>query len=230
MDGRPERRGANVGLTALMVGLGIFLAVLGWASWGLYRRAAGFLDRPSSILSLPKRETATPSVMAAPAMIQRLRSASELTTAIHQLQTVVTVSQDRQVGDFTVGSTELLYVAIGEVRAGIDLAELDASSFTQEGGRLVVRLPAPRILDKKIDVEKSYVYDLRRSLFGPLDPTLQSQAEKAALDQIWRAACEGGLMARANERAALTVETLLADTGHAEVRAIARPAAAGECP
>jgi hypothetical protein len=26
------------------------------------------------------------------------------------------------------------------------------------------------------------------------------------------------------------VETLLADTGHAEVRAIARPAAAGECP
>ena len=86
------------------------------------------------------------------------------------------------------------------------------------------------ILDRKIDVDKSYVYDVDRSLFGPIDPSLQSQAEQHALEQVLRSACEGGILAQANERGALAVEKLLETAGYDEVVVITRPASPGECP
>lgn len=94
---------------------------------------------------------------------------------MHDLQTVVTVKQDRRLGDLTVGSTKLLYVGIGQVRGGIDLAELTEADFSAEAGRLTVRLPAPRILDK-LDVEL-LVYDQRRSL-GPLDAACRARPRR----------------------------------------------------
>lgn len=225
---RPD--GLRSAKVALFLGLTLFLATLAYLALGFYQRVTGLLDRPSQILNLSPAPTATAAVMPGAAMVLRLKGVSELTTAVHDLQTVVTVRQDRQLGSVTVGSTELLYVGIGQVRGGIDLGELTEASFIVEGERLTVELPAPRILDKKLDVERSYVYDQRRSLLGPLDPSLQGQAERSALEQIWRGACEAGVLKAANERAALAVRTLLTDAGYAELSVRTREPAEGECP
>jgi hypothetical protein len=225
---RPD--GLRRAKSAVLLGLTLLLATLAYVALGLYEKVSAVLDHPARILNLAPSATATAAVMPGAALALRLRGASELTTAVHDLQTVVTVKQDRQLGGMTLGSTELLYVGIGQVRGGIDLADLGESAFQAEGSRLTVRLPAPRILDKKLDVERSYVYDQRRSLLGPLDPTLQGQAEKAALEQIWRGACEAGILRSANERAALTVRTLLEDAGYDQVLVQTQEPAEGECP
>lgn len=234
--------GRMAGIYALLA-VGTLALLLSYVGWTIYQRWQGVLDRADeridqitdfelpSILPTP-RPTPTPYIETASVMAQRLRGASELTTAIYTMDTVTTASQDRMLGQLTVGTTELIYVAHGQVRAGIELAEIGTEDIDAdvEAGRLVVRLPAPRILDRKIDVEKSYVYDLDRSLFGPVDPTLQTQAEGYALEQIWRSACENGILAQANERGSLAVEKLLETAGYDEVVVITSPAHSDECP
>ncbi|MCB0217219.1 MAG: DUF4230 domain-containing protein [Caldilineae bacterium] len=232
--------GQMAGVFALF-GVGALALVLAAVAWGLYQRGQGLLQRADELMSegpriaLPSilptpRPSPTPYLETTQVMAQRLRGASELTLAIYSLDTVTSASQDRKLGELTIGSTELLYVAHGQVRAGIELAEIGAEDMQVEAGRLIVRLPAPRILDRKIDVDKSYVYDVDRSLFGPIDPSLQSQAEQHALEQVLRSACEGGILAQANERGALAVEKLLETAGYDEVVVITRPASPGECP
>ena len=150
---RPD--GLRRAKSAVLLGLTLLLATLAYVALGLYQKVSAVLDHPARILNLAPSATATAAVMPGAALALRLRGASELTTAVHDLQTVVTVKQDRQLGGMTLGSTELLYVGIGQVRGGIDLADLGESAFQAEGSRLTVRLPAPRILDKKLDVERS---------------------------------------------------------------------------
>lgn len=213
--------------------VGAFFVVLSLAAAGLYRRAARLLEDPGAAIrgvASTTLATATPQVLAGPALLLRLQGASELTTALHDLQTVVEVEQERRLGDFTVGSTRLLYVGVGRVRAGIDLSLLGPDAFREGSEGLTVHLPAPRILDKKLDVERSYVFDQERSLLGPLDPTLQSQAERAALEQILLAACAQGILPAAAERAELAVRLLLQDAVPGPVQVRVAPADADECP
>jgi hypothetical protein len=92
-----------------------------------------------------------------------------------------------------------------------------------------VKLSAPRIHDAKIDVDKSYVYDLKKSLLGPADQEIQSRAERFALQKILAAACSEGILDQANERAALTVRTLLETAGYRSVVVQTRAAAPGSC-
>jgi hypothetical protein len=232
--------GRSAGIFAL-VGLGLLGITLSLVTWRVYQQGQGLFQRADDLLSegprisLPRilptaKPSPTPALVSTAILAARLRGASELTTAIYTLETVTSASQDRRLGELTIGRTELLYVAHGQVRAGVELSEIAPDSMTVEGRRLVVRLPAPRILDRKIDIDKSYVYDVDRSLFGPIDPTLQSQAERFALEKILSEACAGGILAEANERGGLAVEKLLESAGYDEVVVITQPAAPSECP
>lgn len=232
--------GRSAGLFAL-VGLGLLGITLSLVTWRIYQQGQGLFQRAEDFvtegprIALPRilptaKPTPTPALVSTAVLAARLRGASELTTAIYTLETVTSASQDRQLGELTIGRTELLYVAHGQVRAGIELADLGPEAMSVEGRRLIVRLPAPRILDRKIDIDKSYVYDIDRSLFGPIDATLQSQAERFALEKILSEACSGGILAEANERGSLAVEKLLEAAGYDEVVVISQPAAPGECP
>jgi hypothetical protein len=172
-------------------------------------------------------------VLLAPTVIvQRLRGASDLTTAISTIETVVDASQDRTFGPFTVGRTRLLYLAHGDVRAGVDLGAITEGDVAIDAaaGTVEVRLPPPRILDKKVDVARSRVYDLDESLLAPAAPELQTQAERLALDRILQAACEGGILAEANRRAETTVAALLGSASPYAVRVTTQAPPPGECP
>ncbi|WP_228015253.1 DUF4230 domain-containing protein [Synechocystis salina] len=65
-------------------------------------------------------------------VVQQIRAVSELTTTIFAMETVVPTSQERQWGNFTLGRTDLLYIGYGEVRAGIDLAQMNERSIQQK--------------------------------------------------------------------------------------------------
>jgi hypothetical protein len=153
-------------------------------------------------------------------VVQQIRAVSELTTTIFAMETVVPTSQKRQWGNVTLGRTDLLYIGYGEVRAGIDLAQINERSIEQKGESLIVTLPPPQILDQKIDVERSRIYHYDRGFLnlGPdTAPELQSLAQRQTLAKITAAACDQGILDQANQKAEVALASLLKGIGHQQV-------------
>ncbi|MEM8637691.1 MAG: DUF4230 domain-containing protein [Cyanobacteria bacterium P01_G01_bin.54] len=175
---------------------------------------------------------AEPEVESPTLIVQSIREASELTTAVYSLETIVPTSQDRVWGDVVLGQTKLLYIAYGEVRAGIDLSQLQPADVDIREDELVVQLPPPQILDRAIDVSRSDVYDYDRGFLnlGPdVAPELQTLAAREALAKLDVAACEQDILAQANAKAQLAITELLTLSGYENVRVeAAEPADCGE--
>ena len=155
-------------------------------------------------------------------VVEQIRMASELTTAVFTMEAVVPAKSDRKLGDYTIGQTNLLYIAYGEVSAGVDLGEIEPAdvSASEEGTSITLRLPPPQILNDKIDIDRSDVYDYDRGFMnlGPdRAPQLTSLAQQEAMTKIKTAACEQDILQQANERAQLVVTQLLKSAQFDEV-------------
>lgn len=165
-------------------------------------------------------------------MVQKVREASELTTASFTMQAVVPTEQDATVSGFTIGTTKLLYVAYGEVQAGVDLSQLTEQSVQTSGDTIQIQLPPPKILNSKIDVNKSQVYDYNRGFLGlgpDVAPDLQTKAQQEALQKIVQAACEADILQKASDRAKFVVSQLLNTAGYKAVTVEALPIPASAC-
>jgi hypothetical protein len=149
------------------------------------------------------------------------------------MEAIVPTRQDRELAGFVVGTTKLLYIAYGEVQAGVDLEQLQPQDVVVKGEMIQIRLPPPRILDAKIDVTRSQVYDYDRGLLGlgpDVAPDLQTSAERQALEKIVATACREGVLQKANERAQQVVSQLLSTTGYPQVVITTQPPLAETCP
>ncbi|NJL01056.1 MAG: DUF4230 domain-containing protein [Spirulinaceae cyanobacterium SM2_1_0] len=175
---------------------------------------------------------AQPEIDPSTAIVQQIRHASELTTAVMAMETVIPTRKDRKLGELRVGTTRLLYIARGEVEAGIDLSQVAETDVTIMGDTVQVQLPPPQILDSQLDLERSQVYDYDRGFLslGPdAAPELQTLAQQATLERMVRAACQQGLLDRANERAEIVIAQLLNLSGQVNVEAIATPPDPATC-
>lgn len=208
---------SGVLLTALLFGI------------GMWRSGVRFWDGVTGIFNLEQPE---PEVDVRSLVVKQVRGASELTTSVFTMESVVPARQERQLAGYTVGATTLLYIAYGEVRAGVDLAELDASDVKVVEDKVTLELPAPRILDKKIDVTRSQVYDYDRGFLGlgpDVAPQLQTLAQQETLKKIVTTACSQGILEKANDRAELVVSKLLNTSDYKEVEVRTQPAVPGSC-
>lgn len=186
------------------------------AGLAFIRSGSQFMEGVKMALTLsPPEETVdVPTVV-----VEKVRNVSELTTAVFTMEAVVPAQSDRKLGEVTIGQTNLLYVAYGEVRAGVDLEKLERADVTTglEGSAIKLTLPPPEILDKKIDVTRSNVYDYNRGFLnlGPdRAPQLQALAQQEAIARIESAAlCEQAILTQANERADLVITQLLTTAG-----------------
>jgi hypothetical protein len=203
--------------------LGIIIGI------GLWRSGEQFLDGIKMALTPqpPQEEVDVRTVV-----VQEVRGASELTTAVFAMEAVVPASSTRTIGNYEVGTTTLIYVAYGEVRAGVDLSEVTPEDVRVSDTTLRVMLPPPRILDSKLDVSRSDVYDYSRGFLGlgpDRAPELQDQAQEAALQKVMTAACEEGILQEASDRAELVVAQLLNNTGYDTIEIESRPPAESGC-
>lgn len=198
--------------------------------WGWWRGGSRFVDQLRSLFALTEPQ---PEVDVESLVVQQVRGASELTTAIFAMQAVVPTKRDRTLGGYVVGSTTLLYLAYGEVRAGVDLSPLTRADVQIVNKTLRLRLPPPRILDSKIDVNRSRVYDYDRGFLGlgpDVAPDLQEAAQRQTLEEIVAAACHQRVLQEANQRAQLAVSQLLATAGYQQVVVETQPPDAASCP
>lgn len=159
-----------------------------------------------------------PQIDARTIVLQRVQGLSELTTAVLAMESVVPTSRDRTLGEYVIGTTRLLYIAHGEVRAGIDLSQLTADDIRVDEDSIQIQLPPPKILDRKIDVERSQIYDYDRGFLG-LGPDaaaeLQTLAQRETLADLVDAACDHDLLQEANARAIAVLSQLLETTNPA---------------
>lgn len=195
------------------ISLIILLAILG--IWHTGNRALNFIG------SLVKFHPVEPKVEALNPIVQRLRNIQELSTTVLNTETIVPASAERKIGEFPLATTRLLYIARGEIRAGIDLAELEYSDVKVNNNQLEINLPAAKILDSKIDVNRSRVYDYDRGFLnlGPdVAPQLQTAAQQKTLTEMVNTACREGILNQANSEAKETIAQIFASTNYQEVK------------
>lgn len=144
------------------------------------------------------------------AVLEQLRGASELTTAISTVQVNVELTRQNQVFGLEVGRTTVYYQANGVVRAGIDLSELQPSAVRQEGAFVTLVLPRPRILDAKIDPDKSKLVAVDSQNWAPnVQAELQDEAPRKALPEIVEAACETGILDKATQQSEVVLSQVV---------------------
>lgn len=227
---RPQPASIVRSLSNAVVGSAVILALLMGA--GLWRSGDRFFDGLRLMLTPP--EPPAPEVDVRSVVVQQVRGASELTTAIFAMEAVVPATSDRSLGGYVIGSTKLLYVAYGEVRAGVDLSQITADSIRLDPATssLEITLPPAKILDSKLDLSRSNVFDYDRGFLGlgpDNAPQLQELAQQEALAKIVQAACSESILQEANSRAELAVRQLLSTAGFETVTVITQPAAEPIC-
>ena len=160
----------------------------------------------------------TPTIIPDPVtIIHEVRSLSRLETASYTVEKVITAESGQGPFAFLFGD-QLILVAHGQVIAGVDLGKMGEDDIViTDNGAVIVTLPPAEILVVKLDNQKSYVYDRDTGLIG-VNPALETEARKAAEEEILNAALEDGILEIAQRNAETYVLKLILALGFREVR------------
>lgn len=152
-------------------------------------------------------------VISSNVVIKQIQRIQELATAEYNMETVVEIEVDHLVGD-----SHLLYIASGKVKAGINLEEISNNNIqiNNEGKKIIVKLPPSKIIDKKINVDMSKVYQYEGGWLSSKNTSYQllTKAQQTAESKIMTGACQSKILETANQKAELAVDRLLTMTGY----------------
>lgn len=161
------------------------------------------------------------------AMIKQIETLSRFETTSFSVDKIIEVSTNYdKLRDFLFGD-KLLLVAHGKVIAGLDLSTMQPEDFSGSGDAIIIRLPAPQILETILDNNSTRVYDRDRGIFTKGDLDLEATARQLAETEIRQAACAGEILDEANRRAVQQLTLLFKTAGFKEVAIITTP---GICP
>ena len=180
---------------------------------------------PGLIPSIPNPFAAETVDRSRPAVLQSLRDLSEYRAASGHYEVVVDIERDTPLPAGLLGE-RTLFVAVGDVDAGVDFSGLDEDAVDVSGDRreATVLLPEPQVDRPRLDLEQSYVYDRRRGVFNEIgslfsdDADAQRQVYLAAERRLAEAAeANDGLRARARDNTRAMLESLLGALGFERV-------------
>lgn len=159
----------------------------------------------------------TPTILPDPVtIIHDIRSLARLETIQYSLEKVIVAENNQGPLGFLFGD-KLLFVAHGDVIAGIDLAKLNPEDMWVKGDVLYVTLPAAEIFIAALDNDKSYVYDRETGVLTHGDMNLETSARQAAEAEILLAALEDGILEQGRLNAENYLIRLLRNLGYPEV-------------
>ena len=202
-------------LFAILIGVGVF----GFVLLSQVNRATQPVEAVSGELATQVAQllNVTPTILPDPVTIIRdIRTLARLETIQYSLEKVITAESGQGPFGFLFGD-RLLFVAHGDVIAGVDLAKLQADDMWVEGEVLMVRLPEAEIFIAALDNDKSYVYDRDTGVLTSGDVNLETAARQAAEGEILAAALEDGILDQAQLNAENYLLRLLLDLGYLDV-------------
>jgi hypothetical protein len=176
------------------------------AKVGVWNRLAGMMTGRGM-----RVDTSTPAV------VEKIRQLSRLETVDYSIDKIVEGSrQNPYLPNFLVGD-KLLLVAHGDVIAGVDLGQLQASDVAVDGSHVKVRLPQAQVLSTRLDNAHTRVYSRSTGVLVEADPELESEVRRAAEDQFTEAALADGVLDKARQNARASVSALLRGLGFQQV-------------
>jgi hypothetical protein len=159
----------------------------------------------------------TPTILPDPVtIVHDVRSLARLETIQYNLEKVITA----EIGQETLPSLfgdKLLFVAHGEIIAGVDLEKIRPEDMWVKGNILYLRIPDAEIFVTRLDNEKSYVYDRETGLLTHGDVNLETETRKTAENELRQAALEDGILEQAKINAENYLARLLRGLGYPEV-------------
>ena len=194
-------------------GINLIVLILVFNLWRTSDRALDFVSNLFRFSTPVNIEPSTP-------IVAKIRNIQELSTTVQTIETIVPASAERKLGDLSLATTKLLYVARGEVRAGVNLSELTDADVRVTKTKIEIDLPPAKILDSKIDVNHSRVYDYDRGFLnlGPdVAPQLQVLAQRKTLVEIVNTACSEDILERANKQAKIAITEILNSTSERKI-------------
>jgi hypothetical protein len=159
----------------------------------------------------------TPTILPDPVtIVHEVRSLARLETIKFSLEKIITAETRQGFFEWLVGD-RLIFVAHGEVIAGIDLNKLDPEDLEVRGNVLYVTLPEAEIFITALDNEQSYVFDRDTGIFTHGEVNLETEARQAAEREIEKSALEDGILEIAAQNAESFLDRLFRDLGYPEV-------------
>jgi len=184
---------------------------------GVRSAADGVLDPVSDLVRQLVVE-ATPVILPNPVVIiEEINDLARLETQSYSFQDILQIerNQDALWGVF---GESLLFVAYGEVIAGVDLAVMGPEDLQViSPTKVAVRLPEAEILVATLDNQRSYVADRDRGLLASVDQDLETTVRQEAESRMLEAALENGILEGANESAQDFIAQFLGELGFTEI-------------
>ena len=161
---------------------------------------------------------ATPVILPNPVVIvEEINSLARLETASYSFQDILQIERNQD-SLFGLFGESLLFVAYGDVIAGVDLGKLAADDLqVVSPTKVVVRLPEAELLLTDLDNERSYVADRDIGWLTKGDAELETLIRQEAEARMTEAALANGILDMANEEAQNVLRGLLTELGFQEV-------------
>ena len=161
-----------------------------------------------------------------PAVLQSIRNLEDYRAASGHFEVIVDVEKDTRFIPAQIKGERVLFVAVGNVDAGVDFSGLDESAVEVSDDRRSVRLELPpaTLREPELDLDRSHVYDRDRGVIDRLgsifseDPSIERDLYPLAEEKLAEAARDGsGLLERAERNTRLMLEGLLRSLGFTSI-------------
>ncbi len=168
----------------------------------------------SFIPRIPISSYVTPVVLPDPiTIVKEVNQLARLETASIEIEKVITAEQN---ADAWLGLFEdsMVFVAYGEVIAGIDLQKIEEGDIqVMDPTTVMVHLPDAEIFVATLDNQRSYVADRDTGLFTGADPELETEVRQQAELVVRNEAIEYGIVLEAEENAQEYMQNFLHGLG-----------------
>jgi hypothetical protein len=138
-------------------------------------------------------------------MVQKITSMGKLELVKYTMKDIVEQKEIHPI----LPDSKVLFLAVGEVTACIDLTKVKRSDIIQSNDLVTVFLPQPEICYSAIDHQKSKVYDIRGTWFQNDTKDMVEAVYKIAEKRIMENAKQMDVIGTARQNALLIFKPLL---------------------
>lgn len=174
------------------------------------------INPAAPLIALVKQITvqATPVILPDRVTIVReVNALARLETASFTGEKIVTSERNQDFLWGILGET-LIFIAVGEVIAGVDLAQMAPEDIqVVDPTTVMVHLPEAEVFVATLDNDLSYVADRDTGLLTTADAQLETQVRQEGEKAILEAALEYGIMEQADTNAKTYMENFLKGLG-----------------
>jgi Protein of unknown function (DUF4230) len=138
-------------------------------------------------------------------MVQKITSMGKLELVKYTMKDIV----DQREVHTILPDSRVLFLAVGEVTACIDLTRLKKTDIKQRGDTVFVSLPQPEICYARLDHQKSKVYDVTGTWFPETTKNMVEDVYKLGEKKILDNANEMNVLGMARQNAQLIFKPIL---------------------